>query len=120
MNGQEFSLQEKLDSSFLFTFIRSQIRYSDSKDAALVEAYRAGIYDATVSFLGESHLRITGMCTTVQDLKKFLRQISFNAELDLYVHNTDLIRTVNDQELLAEYWFKRKNEYTQLILMIPK
>lgn len=123
MNRKEFSIQRMLDSSFLSTFTRPNIDYHNNKDATLLEAYRSGIYDATVNFIGESNLKVTGTSETIEEVKKFLRQTSFNGELHLKDSNDDSIKTVSGQELLVDNWFKRnsnKSRYTQLVLMIPK
>jgi len=125
MSGNNITkaIQKNLDSSFLSSFARSKIDYFGMEDPELLEAYQAGIYDATVNFVGEAHLNITGTSQTIEEVKKFLRQASFNAELVLHDHKGNLLQTVADQEFLAETWFQEnypEYQYTQLILMIPK
>jgi len=121
--SDDILIQSKFDSTFLSSFKRSAVDYFKENNSALLEAYQSGIYDASVNFISEGHLKTTGTSQTIDDVKKFLRQASFNGELTLKDNKGDLLETVPDQECLANSWFKEKNNssyYTQLILMIPK
>jgi len=120
--SDDILIQSKLDLSFLSSFKRPKVDYFKKNDPSLLEAYKSGIYDASVNFISKEHLKITGTSQTIDDVKKFLRQASFNSELILKDNKGDLLKTMPDQERLADSWFKEKNNsphYTQLILMIP-
>jgi hypothetical protein len=115
--------QKTLSPIILQSFIRPAINYLNQTDKALLVAYKSGVYDATVSFLGESHLKITGISQTIEEVKKFLRQSSFNSELTLEENKGTSIRTPIDQEQLADNWLKENGDnpyYTHIILMIPR
>lgn len=121
--SHEFKHLKKVDFTFLQSFKRAKKEYANINDAALLEAYRSGIYDAMLSILGDSNLKITGTSQTVEDVKKFLRQMSFSGELILNDNNGNQIKTVAEQEAVAECWVSEnidKTKYTQLVLMIPK
>lgn len=99
------------------------MEYSNIDDPSLLEAYKSGIYDAMLNLLGDSNLKITGVSETLEEVKKFLRQSSFSAELILIDNHGNHIKTISEQEILAEQWIDKniaKSKYTQLIFMIPK
>jgi len=112
----------EIDFSFLENFKRPKIDYIRSSEAHLVEAYQSGVYDAMMNFLGESSLKITGISETVDEVKKFFRQVSFNSELVLQDNHGNVIKTGAEQEQVAERWLQENTnqaKYTKFILMIP-
>src|SRR3989338_6745685 len=121
MSINTFSAQKKSDLSFVETHKRTDVDYANTKNPELLEAYRSGLYDAAINFIGELHLKITGTTQTKEEVKKFFRQTSFNSELTFKDNNGSAIKTESEQKHLIEYWFERnlnKSRYTQFILMI--
>lgn len=110
------------NTAFLSTFTRSNINYFDHHDNAIQDAYKSGIHDATINYIKETTLKITGKSQTLEEVKKCLRQVSYNSELSLKDNQGNAIKTPEDQELLADNWFKQNPQsgYTQFVIMIPK
>lgn len=125
--AKEFNLIDDLinvsqiDFGFLREFKRSKINYATNNDAAISDAYRAGIYDAMINHVADQGVKITGTCQTKEEVEKNLHNISFNANLALTDNLNHSVQSIEDQKKLIEKWFSNNApDFTHFILMTPK
>ena len=85
---------------------RSEIKYDQTTDPPLLQAYHDGFYDGVLTTLSKSVFKITGICDTHKSVKTFLENISFGETI-----------FINEY---GQYDSESAPLYTQLFLSTPR